>query len=279
MDTKAYGGISAKEVVVFQTKIMMGAQFGRIIWARENKTEDLGNSQNEILVACLRMGWNDAFRHTSENEVGINDTKGSKGAVSNYVKKDKYKIPLLKLSRKKKLEEETVPSDFDDYFSDEVISKEAFLEVFRKYATAENDKHLIIDSHWEKIKNCFRGVKKLGGDKKLSFGHIQKMFNIAIKLYLCLYICREELDLDDEIFITAIVDNFANADCPIDSIILGKLEQAEMKKVGAGASYTTKYADYTWSQLNSDDYCQIQKDVKTESSGNSKLWFDFNNWN
>ena len=91
--------------------------------------------------------------------------------------------------------------------------------------------------------------------------------------------CREELDLDDNIFVADIVNNFSNADCPLDSIILGKLEQAEMKKVGAGASYTTKYADYTWSQLDSDDYRQIQVNIKTESKGNSKLWFDFDNWN
>ena len=77
MDTKTYGGVTAKDVIVFQTKIMMGAQFGRIVWAREHKSASLGNRQNEILVACLRIGWNDAFRHTSENEDGINDTKES----------------------------------------------------------------------------------------------------------------------------------------------------------------------------------------------------------
>ena len=75
MDTKTYGGVTAKDIIVFQSKIMMGAQFGRIVWAREHKSASLGNRQNEILVACLRIGWNDAFRHTSENEDGINDTK------------------------------------------------------------------------------------------------------------------------------------------------------------------------------------------------------------
>jgi hypothetical protein len=96
MDTKTYGGVTAKDVIVFQTKIMMGAQFGRIVWAREQESENIGNRQNEILIACLRIGWNDAFRHTSENEDGINDTKGSKSAVSSYVKKDKYKIVIFK---------------------------------------------------------------------------------------------------------------------------------------------------------------------------------------
>ncbi|MBR2966796.1 MAG: hypothetical protein IKC52_04950 [Clostridia bacterium] len=131
MDVGTYGGVGAKEVIIFLTRIMMGAQFGRIVWAREHKAEDLANCQNEILVACLRIGWNDAFRHTSENEDGVNDTKGKKGAVSIYKKQDKYKLPLLKLFRKK-IEKENAPSDFDDYFSDSVISKKEFLDIFKK---------------------------------------------------------------------------------------------------------------------------------------------------
>ena len=278
MDTKTYGGVTAKDIIVFQSKIMMGAQFGRIVWAREHKAENIENCQNEILIACLRIGWNDAFRHTSENEAGINDTKGSKGAVSTYTKKDKYKIRLLRLFRKK-LKAEDFSADFDDYFSDKVISKKDFLDIFKEYATSSTNKENIIDSHWTSIERLFKDVKKLSGSKALSLGHIQKMFNIAIKLYLCLFMCREELDLDDDIFIQAIVNNFDNADCPIDSIILGKLEQGAMKKAGIGAPYTNQYDSYTWSQLNATDYRTIQDSIKTESNGNSNLWFDFNNWN
>ena len=275
MDTKTYGGVTAKDIIVFQSKIMMGAQFGRIVWAREHKSASLGNSQNEILVACLRIGWNDAFRHTSENEDGINDTKESKGAVSTYKKQEEYETTLLKLYRGN-ITEKKATADFDDYFS-EIVKK--LLDVFCEYAKAPTNKHLIIDLHWAEIEDCFRGVKKLNGDKKLSFGHIQKMFNIAIKLYLCLFVCREELDLDDNIFVADIVNNFANADCPLDSIILGKLEQVEMQKNGIGVTYTTKYDGYTWSQLNSSDYSDIQDSIKNESGGNSNLWFDFDNWN
>ena len=275
MDTKTYGGVTAKDIIVFQSKIMMGAQFGRIVWAREHKSASLGNRQNEILVACLRIGWNDAFRHTSENEDGINDTKESKGAVSTYKKQEEYETTLLKLYRGN-ITEKKATADFEDYFS-EIVKK--LLDVFCEYAKAPTNKHLTIDSRWAEIEDCFRGVKKLNGDKKLSFGHIQKMFNIAIKLYLCLFVCRAELDLDDNIFVADIVNNFANADCPLDSIILGKLEQVEMQKNGIGATYTTKYDGYTWSQLNSSDYSDIQDSIKNESGGNSNLWFDFDNWN
>ena len=276
MDTKTYGGVTAKDIIVFQSKIMMGAQFGRIVWAREHKAENIENCQNEILIACLRIGWNDAFRHTSENEDGINDTKDSKGAVSTYVKK--YKITLLKLFRGK-IEPRNIGADFDDYFSDRVISQKAFLDIFKEYATTATNKETIIDSRWTTIETLFKGVKKLSGGKALSLGHIQKMYNIAIKLYLCLFMCREELDLDDDIFIQTIVDKFDKADCPIDSIILGKLEQGAMKKAGIGAPYTNQYDSYTWSQLNATDYRTIQDSIKTESNGNSNLWFDFNNWN
>lgn len=279
MDIKTYGGVTAKDIIVFQTKIMMGAQFGRIVWAREHKKEDLANRQDEILIACLRMGWNDAFRHTSANEVGINDTKDSKGKVTTYEKKNKYKKPWLKLSRKKEIKEETVSSDFDDYFSDQVISTEAFLKLFKEYAVTACDKGKVIDSNWKNIENCFRGVKKLSGDKALSLGHIQKMFNIAIKLYLCLYICREELDLDKAIFINDIIDNYDNADCPIDSIILSELEQLELQSAGKGTKYSSAYGSYTWSKLKLDDYREIQKKINSKCSGKSNLWFDFNNWN
>ena len=278
MDTKTYGGVTAKDIIVFQSKIMMGAQFGRIVWAREHKSASLGNRQNEILVACLRIGWNDAFRHTSENEDGINDTKESKGAVSTYKKQEEYETTLLKLYRGN-ITEKKATADFDDYFSDRVISTKAFLDIFKEYATSATNKEKIIDSNWTTIETLFKGVKKLSGSKALSLGHIQKMFNIAIKLYLCLFMCREELGLDDNIFIMSIVNNFANADCPIDSIILGKLEQVEMQKNGIGATYTTKYDGYTWSQLNSSDYSDIQDSIKNESGGNSNLWFDFDNWN
>ena len=65
-----FGGITLDEVIVFQTQIMMGAQFGRI---KKKKA-----MQEDIIIACLRMGWNDAFRHTSENTKKRSITKRKK---------------------------------------------------------------------------------------------------------------------------------------------------------------------------------------------------------
>ena len=273
MDTKTYGGVTAKDVIVFQTKIMMGAQFGRIVWAREHKAENIENSQNEILIACLRIGWNDAFRHTSENEAGINDTKGSKGAVSTYTKKDKYKMPLLRLLLGK-ITSCTIGADFDDYFSDRVISKKAFLDIFKEYAITATNKETIITSHWAAIQSLFKGVKKLTGSKALSLGHIQKMFNIALKLYLCLFMCREYLNINVDLFYSEIIDNLATADCPIDSIILKKLSEKTRNR---------KFAEYKWSKFGTekcsiDYYEETQKEISKWTNGSSNLYFDFSEW-
>ena len=268
MDTNAYGGVGAKEVIIFQTKIMMGAQFGRVMYARDNDAIKIEDRQNEILIACLRLGWNDAFRHTSQNEGSVQND------INNHNKT--YTASRFKLFRGK-IKRYDASLDFDDYFSHKVISDKDFLEIFKSYA-ASSDKCKVVNDNWKLIQNCFKGVKKLDGNKMLSFGHIQKMFNIAIKLYLCLYICRDELGLCDCLFVNSIVNNFNNAHCPIDSIILGELEQKQMEKLGEGADYSNEYNSYTWSQLSSTDYAKIQNDIKNECNGKSNLWFDFDNW-
>ena len=187
MDCNKYGGVGAKEVIVFQTKIMMGAQFGRILWARDHASDCLAEGQDEMLMACLRMGWNDAFRHTSKNEKGVNDEKIGlltiKGEVSTYQKKDKYKKSKFKLLRGK-IKSVLAAGEFDDFFTDQVLSQKEFLDIFKEYASTQGPKDAVITSNFPQLQRCFAGVKKLTGKQALSFGHIQKLFNIAIKLYL-----------------------------------------------------------------------------------------------
>ena len=57
--------ISYADSIKFQVKIMMGAQYGRIL--ATNSLQDIDKQKDEIIIACLRMGWNDAFRHVSRN--------------------------------------------------------------------------------------------------------------------------------------------------------------------------------------------------------------------
>lgn len=56
------------------------------------------------------------------------------------------------------------------------------------------------------------------------------MFNIALKLYLCIYLCREFLELGSELFYDDIIKALNYADCPIDSIILKRIDE----KAGIG---------------------------------------------
>lgn len=271
MNTTAnYGGVTYKDVIAFQTKILFGRQFGRIAWAKEQGciSEDI---QNEILVACLRLGWSDAFRHTSKNKDGVKDK------VEKYEKNEKYKTVIYKIARGEKVDKK-IGADFDDYFCAEVISKTKFLHIFKEYAAAD-DKSKIIDDKWDTIRELFENIKELEGDKALSLGHIQKMFNIAIKLYLCLYICRQELGLDDGLFVKKIVNSFDKAHCPVDSIILGKRDQNVIRKWDSNGPAPELLGENTWSQLNKNGYDKIQDEIAKECNGRSNLWYDFENWN
>ena len=269
MNTTAnYGGVTYKEVIAFQTKILFGAQFGRIMWAKDLNNGELDERQNEILIACLRLGWNDAFRHVSKNAPNVDKN------VKEYKKQGKYISKILKLFRGK-IKKEEKHADFDDYFCDDVISKEKFLDIFKSYAGADaDDKSKIIENEMGALKKLFINVKR-----ELSFGHMQKMFNMAVKLYLCLYVCRDELGLDKELFVKGIVDKFDQAHCPVDSIILGEIDQNEMCSLGEGQPYKEPHSKYKWSQLKKDEYDKIQGKIAEKCTGKSNLFYDFENRN
>ena len=61
----SYGGIEFEHVWAYQIKCMMANQYDRLIEAIAN------NKPDDIIAVCLRLGWNDAFKHVSEN---IDDT-------------------------------------------------------------------------------------------------------------------------------------------------------------------------------------------------------------
>ena len=56
-----YGGITLAHVLAFQIRIMMGNQYERLVEGMRT------GCKVQPVIACLRLGWNDAFRHTSEN--------------------------------------------------------------------------------------------------------------------------------------------------------------------------------------------------------------------
>ena len=56
-----YGEIKFEHVWAFQIKCMIANQYDRLIEAIAQNDTDL------IIAVCLRLGWNDAFKHVSEN--------------------------------------------------------------------------------------------------------------------------------------------------------------------------------------------------------------------
>lgn len=128
-------------------------------------------------------------------------------------------------------------------------------------------------------------------------GHIQKMFNIAIKLLLCLILSAEHarsvgcnvrlgytkagipICLNDGDLLAACNYPYAfdSADCPIDSIILNKIdaENRDKKKTFSGI---------TWSQIGkrkpAECYMDAQNEIgRLQNHAYSNLYFDFDNWN
>ena len=157
-----FGGITLDEVIVFQTQIMMGAQFGRI--KKENVTSE------DIIIACLRMGWNDAFRHTSENTKEEDPTKSKKDLPS-----------ILELGEKEWRAKNSHPKNYDDFICGNILNLKIVLDTFKSFACAQTTKAKIvcINNNFAELKSSFQKYKKTDGDKQLCFGHFQKMFNIS----------------------------------------------------------------------------------------------------
>lgn len=257
------GGVTIKDVIKFQTRIMFGAQYGRIEYAKTKRDLDA------LILACLRIGWNDAFRHVTHNKESVeNDIK--KYLRCNNEIKDEFCLKRGKISYK------TGRKAYDDYYSS-ILDNKTILDVFKKYASAkETDrKCMIIQENLNSLNKSFAKVKQ-----KVLFGHIQKLFNIAIKLYLCLYMCREFLDLNESLFYDEIVSALKYADCPIDSIILDRFEQNQMKNK-IGQEHNLSYPGLKWSEISSDAEIAKYKKLQEEFRSNDKssLYFDFVEWN
>lgn len=265
LENNNIGGISLADVIKFQIRIMFGAQYGRIEKAKYEKSKD------DLIIACLRMGWNDAFRHVTKNldsvEADIKNHDSQK-----YELKDEFY-----LKRKRIISHKEGRKEYDDYYSS-ILNCETILSTFKKYASAEttDEKCDIIINNIDPLNDEFQKVKET-----ICFGHIQKLFNIAVKLYLCLYMCRIYLNIGDGLFYNDIVAALETADCPVDSIILDRFEQKKMKEKGIGKEHELLYPDFNWSQICSDEsidtYKSIQKDFR--SAGKSSLYFDFAEWN
>ena len=254
MCKQSFGGITKKEVIVIQSHIMMGSQFGRVKKAKNIE---------DIIIACLRIGWNDAFRHTSEN-----------------VKKEGHSIleeEEKKWRKKKNGKVKVHEEEHDDFICGNIINE--IVDVFICYAcaTSTDGKIEVAGKEFERLKGIFCNYKETEGKYQLCFGHFQKMFNIALKLYACLYLCRDDLEISENLFEEQIINNIQNADCPIDSIILDKLSEETKNK--------EYILDHKWSKYGTksypvEKYNKVQKTISELESvqGKSNLYYDFIAW-
>ena len=258
------GGVTLCDVIKFQTRILFGAQYGRIEYAKNN------NNPDELILACLRVGWTNAFRHASENQKGV-ETAVREYMDCNDILDDEYSIKRGKIAHK------TGRRIFDEYFCS-VLLNSCAVDTYKKYASARStdERCKIVQDSLAQLNTDFKKVKK-----EIRFGHIQKMFNIASKFYLCLYLCKDFLEIGDGLFCKEIVSSLETADCPVDSIIIDRLEQKAMEEKGVGEKHDLMYKDLKWSNLSTDNDIEAYKCLqKAFKAGNkSSLCFDFAEWN
>lgn len=245
------GGITFSDVIAFQLRLMFGeGNYTRIANSKEEK---------DIIIACLKLASNDAFRHVTKNKLS-----GDK-EIKEFLTEKKWK-------------------SLDAYICEKILPDvcDTYIEYVNIKDTASRMKYL-----YEKTSalcKVYEDLKETGdSEKALCFGHFQKMFNMATKNYLCLYMCRSQLEqalnitlpMGQEITPEAL----ATADCPVDSYILGALE-----KDGKASKPTQKYTDIRWSKLGTQqypiEYENVQKTIETLcKEGESKLAYDFHRWN
>ena len=264
-----YGKIGFEHVWKYQIGCMMANQYTSLVNAIHKKETD------NVIVACLRLGWNDAFKHVSENTQAFNslNDKDKDSQVNDACGK------LVKF--------------FNDYASQK-NSRDRFDKI--------ND-FLKINA----FLGIFSSIKNIHSSTyPLCLGHIQKMFNIAIKLLVCLItsaehsaVCGITVKLG-EVNGTAVhltdcdktgrcllsYDNFPyefdTADCPIDHIILTSIQN---RRTSTSSPFGhKKYDEIVWSKMGGKEdpknYLVAQSEIVAIQAdpGKSNLCFDFENW-
>ena len=269
----AYGKIDFEHVWKFQIGCMMSSQFPRLLDALHN------NCADDVIVACLRLGWNDAFKHVSENTQKFNNLSDT------------------------------------DKNSAIIKACEALVDYFKTYAkqitTQDRFNNICAFLKTPHFVSIFAPIKDVKSSKyPLCLGHIQKLFNITMKLLLCLIISTEHAVACGINVKLGEVDNspvylnpqghapllsynnfnfsFDTADCPIDHIILKSVEAN--KTPSHSKIYNHKrYDEIVWSKMgdpldgakeDQQNYIAAQEEIGNIQSDpqKSNLCFDFEYW-
>jgi len=270
------GGIEFNNIVIFQTQLMMGAQYQKLKDAQKKSKESYDDACKILVQACLRLAWNDAFRHVTENQDGLEKRFKRNGDLNNY-------------------------KNLDTYIYDTILSDDIVINTFTKYIntkTTDGKVGVLSNANTDLVK-IFGRVKvvdeKKSPKKALCFGHFQKLYNMAVKYYICLYILRNKLGLQFmEQSLYADPACFKYADCPIDNYILKTLDKknsdnnknyiASLKK-NCNRNFK-KFESIVWSQLKGKEgekiYIFLQKTIREllehDENAKSNLYFDFEYW-
>lgn len=300
----SYGGIDFGHVLAFQIKCMMSNQYGTLV-------EAIGSGKiNDIIVACLRLGWNDAFRHVSKNV----STRTTIAELSKLTKNPDWNSIYIEITnRQSKFKGKNFEISDDEKNKIILMICSSLVNDFKTYlnekSTTDRMKNISTLMNTQNFKNKFTPIKDINAPGyELCFGHIQKLFNMATKLLLCLVVSAEQassngiqVKLKNKVGSNCVYltdnnwwqrifdkDNF-DADCPLDSIILDSIEKRKINNINKSASGHTKYSQIVWSKLGTKEpiqnYNLAQIEIKNinakthNNNTNCNLLFDFENWN
>lgn len=136
------------------------------------------------------------------------------------------------------------------------------------------NKHEVTKALYAKIENCVGRKESISSESlikylneqppKVEFGAIQKLVNMTLK-YLIILKSFDLLVSKDLVPIDLDIDE-SKCHCPLDSIILEKLEHTDLR----------------WTGISEDDYVKVQKEISTKllSEGEFKgnIFYDFKYW-
>lgn len=154
------------------------------------------------------------------------------------------------------------------------------IDFFEKYAmsTTPEEKVKILKDVIEKMNPYIRRIKK----EDLTIGIVQKLFNIAVKLYTCIFMFKKELGIKLDLC----AYNTDYADCPIDNGIMNSLEAD--KNFKENVNIVKKEAEkknipylhyYPWSKINDENtYVFLQNEIRKSTNSPCALQYDFFKW-
>ena len=143
----SYGGIDFGHVWAFQIRCMMANQYSDFV-------EAIGEANIDgVIVACLRLGWNDAFRHVSKNV----DTTTTISEISKLTSdKDWKEIYDNITSRRQKFKGKTF--EINDEEKKKIIIKicKSLVDDFKIYLEQQSTDDRINEISKFLAKDCFK---------------------------------------------------------------------------------------------------------------------------